>query len=213
MGHPTGAQEGLRAQDDTNLDEGAAWAAGREAMHARIAGHFGRPEPQQQARASLQGVLSPMERKNGGPLAAHAGDRTPAGMQRRLAPEQWDADAVREDVRPYVLEHVHDSQAVWVFEETGLLNKGTTSVGVQRQYSGTAGRSENCHIGVFLAYASATGRTCIDREWYRPQRGAEAWVRRREAGVPDEGTVATTPQLARVLAAGVRVPWVTAEAV
>ena len=218
MVHPAGAQEGLRAQDDTDLDEVAAWAAGLEAMHARIAGRFGRPEPQQRARAYLQGLLSPVERKNGWQLAEHAGDRTPDGMQRLLATYQWDADLVREDVRTYVLEHLHDPQAVLVFDETGFLKKGTKSVGVQRQYSGTAGRIENCQIGVFLAYASATGRTFIDRELYLPQSWAEAWDRRREAGVPDEVTFATKPQLAqrmlaRARAAGVRVPWVTADAV
>ena len=218
MVHPTGAREGLRAPDDTEWDEVAAWAAGLQAMHARIAGRFVRPESQQRALAYLKGLLSPVERKNGWQLAEHAGDHTPDGMQRLLATYQWDADLVRDDLRTYVREHLHDPQAVLVLDETGFLKKGTKSAGVQRQYSGTAGRIENCQIGVFLAYASPKGRTFLDRELYLPQTWAEDWDRRREAGVPDEVTFATKPQLAqrmlaRAMAAGVRVLWVTGDAV
>jgi SRSO17 transposase len=123
---------------------------------------------------------------------------------------------VWDDVRPYVLEHLADSQAVLVLDEIGFLNKGTKSVGVQRSYTGSAGRIENCQIGVMLAYASPPGRTFIDRELSLPQRWAQDGDRRREAGGPGEATFATKPQLAqrrlaRVLAAGVRVPWVTAD--
>lgn len=218
MVQPTGVEEGLRALDDTELDEVAAWAAGLDAMYARLAGRFGRPESQQRALAYLKGLLSPVERKNGWQLAEHAGEPTPDGMQRLLATYQWDADLVRDDLRPYVLEHLADSQAVLVLDETGFLKKGTKSVGVQRQYTGTAGRIENCQIGVFLAYTSPQGRTFIDRELYLPQRWAEDRDRRREAGVPEEVVFATKPQLAqrmldRVLAAGIRVPWVTADEV
>lgn len=218
MVHPTGAQEGLGARDDAERDEVAAWAAGLGAMHARIAGRFARLEPQQRALAYLKGLLSPIERKNGWQLAEHAGDDTPDGMQRLLATYQWDADLVRDDLRTYVLEYLPDLQAVLVFDETGFLKKGTKSVGVQRQYSGTAGRVENCQIGVFLAYASPQGRTFIDRELYLPRSWTEDGERRRGAGVPDEVTFATKPQLAqrmfiRALAAGVRVPWLTADEV
>lgn len=218
MVQPTGVEEGLGALDDTELDEVAAWASGLDAMYARLAGRFGRTESQQRALAYLKGLLSPVERKNGWQLAEQAGDPTPDGMQRLLATYQWDADLVRDDLRPYVLEHLADSQAVLVLDETGFLKKGTKSVGVQRQYTGTAGRIENCQIGVFLAYASPQGRTFIDRELYLPQSWAEDWGRRREAGVPDEVTFATKPQLAqrmlaRVLAAGIRAPWVTADEV
>jgi SRSO17 transposase len=145
------AQEKLGPQDQAELDEVAAWAAGLEAMHARIADRFTRPEPRQRALAYVKGLLSPIERKNGWQLAEQAGEATPDGMQRLLATSQWDADRVRDDLRTYVLEHLADPQAVLVFDETGFLKKGPKSVGVQRQYSGTAGRIENCQIGVFLA--------------------------------------------------------------
>jgi len=211
-------QEDRSAQDPAALEEVAAWAAGLEAIHRRIAGRFTRPEPRQRALAYLKGLLGPVERKNGWQLAEHAGDTTPDGMQRLLATYQWDADLVREDLRTYVLDHLGDPQAVLVLDETGFLKKGTKSVGVQRQYSGTAGRVENCQIGVFLAYASATGRTFIDRELYLPQSWVEDVDRRREAGVPDEVSFATKPQLgqrmlARALTAGVRVAWITGDAV
>jgi SRSO17 transposase len=208
--------ERLKPPDYTELEEVAAWAAGLEAMHARIAERVTRPEPRSRALAYLQGLLSAVERKNGWQLAEQAGDRTPDGMQRLLATYQWDADLVRDDVRRYVLEQLSEPQAVLVIDETGFLNKGTKSVGVRRQYSGTAGRIENCQIGVFLAYASHKGRTFIDRELYLPKVWADDAKRCREAGVPDEVTCATKPQLAprmlaRALTAGVRAPWVTAD--
>src|SRR5207249_292185 len=140
------------------------------------------------------------------------------GVQRLMNAARWDADAVRDDLRRYVVEHLRDPQAVLVIDETGFLKKGTKSVGVQRQDSGTAGRVENCQIGVFLAYASLKGRPFIDRELSLPQSWAKDGDRRREAGVPDAVPCATKPplarcMLARALAAGGRVPWVTAEEV
>jgi SRSO17 transposase len=212
------AQGELGPQDQAELEEVAAWAVGLEAMHARIADRFPRPEPRQRALAYLKGLLSPVERKNGWQLAEQAGEATPDGMQRLLATYQWSAELVRDDLRTYVLEHLSDPQAVLVFDETGFLKKGTKSVGVQRQYSGTAGRIENCQIGVFLAYASPKGRTFVDRELYLPQAWAADADRRREAGVPEEVTFATKPQLAqrmlaRALAAGGRAPWVTGDEV
>jgi SRSO17 transposase len=218
MGQERTPQERREPHVDTEVEEVTAWAAGLEAMHARLARHFTRPEPRQRALAYLKGLLSPVERKNGWQLAEQAGDPTPDGMQRLLATYQWDADLVRDDLRTYVVEHLADPQAVLVFDETGFLKKGIKSVGVQRQYSGTAGRVENCQIGVFLAYASSTGRTFIDRELYVPKTWAHDLARRQEAGVPDEVAFATKPQLAqrllaRALTAGVRVPWVTGDEV
>ena len=211
-------QKELGPQDQAELEEVTAWAVGLEAMHARIAAHFVRPEPRQRALVYLKGLLSPVERKNGWQLAEHAGERTPDGMQRLLASYQWDADLVRDDLRTYVVGQLPDPQAVLVLDETGFLKKGTKSVGVQRQYSGTAGRVENCQIGVFLAYANAAGRTFIDRELYLPLSWAEDVERRREAGVPADVPFATKPQLgqrmlARAWAAGVRVAWVTGDEV
>ena len=118
------------------------------------AGRFGRREPRRRALAYLKGLLGSVERKNGWQLAEYAGDATPDGVQRLLATYRWDADGVRDDLREYVVEHLGDPGAVLVVDETGFLKQGNKSVGVQRQYSGTAGKVENCQIGVFLAYGS-----------------------------------------------------------
>jgi SRSO17 transposase len=157
-------------------------------------------------------------RKNGWQLAEHAGEATPDGMQRLLATADWDPDLVRDDLRAYVVEHLGDPGAVLVVDETGFLKKGTTSVGVQRQYSGTAGKVDNCQLGVFLAYASARGRAFIDRELYLPERWTNDPARCRAARVPAQVGFQTKPQLARVmleraLDAGVPAAWVTADEV
>src|SRR3954462_13069818 len=144
----------------TTVDEVAtaqALAAEPDPLHPRIAPRFRRAEPRRRALAYLRGLTSPVERKNGWQLAEQAGEATPDGMQHLLARADWDADQVRDDLRAYVVEHLGDARAVLVVDETGFLKKGTKSVGVQRQYSGTAGRIENCQLGVFLAYASAKG--------------------------------------------------------
>jgi SRSO17 transposase len=144
------------------------WAAGLDDLMARIAGRFRRVEPRRRARAYLLGLLSPVSGKNSWTLAEVAGEDTPDGMQRLLNEAVWDADAVRDDLRDYVRDHLGDPDGVLVIDETGFLKKGVKSAGVQRQYSGTAGRVENCQLGVFLAYASVHGRTLIDRELYLP---------------------------------------------
>src|SRR5436190_3633010 len=190
----------------------ADWADGLAALHARVGRRFGRAEPRRRAVAYVRGLLSPVERKNGWQLAELAGEPTPDGMQHLLARADWDADQVREDLRAYVVEQLGEEHAVLVIDETGFLKKGTKSVGVQRQYSGTAGRIENCQIGVFLAYASPRGRTFLDRELYLPREWAEDAARRDEAGVPADVEFATKPQLAkrmleRALAAGVPAAW------
>ena len=177
--------------------EVARWAKGVERVHQCIAGRFRRPEPRRRALEYLKGLLSPVERKNGWELAEHAGDSTPYGVQRLLSGYVWDADLVRDDLKQYVAEHLGDGDAVLVVDETGFLKKGEKSVGVQRQYSGTAGRIENSQIGVFLAYASGKGRTLLDRELYLPQVWAEDRERRREAGVPESVGFRTKGQLAR----------------
>ena len=188
-------------------------------MHECIAGRFRRPEPRRRVLDYLRGLLSPVERKNGWQLAEQAGDATPDGVQRLLSACRWDADLVRDDLRGYVVEHLADADGVLVVDETGFLKKGNKPVGVQRQYSGTAGRIENCQVGVFLAYACARGRTLLDRELYLPQVWAKDWERRREAGVPEEGVVfRTKPQLAqgmleRAVESGVPFGWVTGDEV
>ena len=194
------------------------WAAGLEVLHARVGRRFARAEPRRRALAYLRGLLSPVERKNGWQLAELAGEPTPDGMQHLLARADWDADTVRDDLRAYVVEQLGDPAAVLVIDETGFLKKGPKSVGVQRQYSGTAGRIENCQIGVFLAYASAQGRTFLDRELYLPKEWAADAARRQEAAVPATVAFRTKPQLARAmleraLAAAVPAQWVTGDEV
>src|ERR687884_1784014 len=147
----------------TDVNEAAGWARGLDEVMARLAPRFGRVESRRRALAYLRGLLAPVERKNGWQLAEAAGDRSPDGVQEFLSRVLWDAEAVRDDLRAYVVEHLGEPQATLVLDETGFLKKGTKSVGVQRQYSGTAGRIENCQIGVFLAYISRRGQAFIDR--------------------------------------------------
>jgi SRSO17 transposase len=206
----------LEADEAADLKEVQAWAAGLDALHARIAGRFVRAEPRRRALAYLKGLLGNVARKNGWQLAEHAGERTPDGMQRLLATAGWDPDRVRDDLRGYVVEQLGDPGAVLVVDETGFLKKGTTSVGVQRQYSGTAGKVDNCQLGVFLAYASPKGRAMIDRELYLPEGWTEDAPRCRAAKVPEWVGFRTKPQLAQVmleraLDAGVPAAWVTAD--
>lgn len=189
-----------------------------DALFARIAPVFSRPEVRHRAHAYLAGLLAPVQRRNAWQLAEHLGELTPDGVQRLLNAARWDADQVRDDLRTYVVEHLGDPSAVLVLDETGFLKKGDKSVGVQRQYSGTAGRVENCQIGVFLAYASQNGRTFLDREIYLPREWCQDRERRREAGVPDDVAFATKPQLAqrmlsRARDAGVPAAWVTGDSV
>ena len=187
-------------------------------VHERIAGRFARAEPRARVREYLSGLVAGLERKNGWTLAERAGEVSPDGMQRLLRHADWDTREVRDDVRDYVIDHLGDPGGVLIADETGFLKKGTGSAGVQRQYSGTAGRTENCQVGVFLAYASAGGHALIDRELYLPQSWAEDRDRCRAAGIPDEIEFATKPRLAqamlsRVLDAGVPFAWFTADEV
>jgi SRSO17 transposase len=168
----------------TSVTEAAGWAQGLDELAGRLAPRFGRVEPRRRALAYLRGLLAPVERKNGWQLAEAAGDRTPDGMQDLLSRMRWDAEAVRDDLRACVVEHLGDPGAVLVLDETGFVKKGEKSAGVQRQYSGTAGRVENCQIGVFLGYASRKGHALIDRALYLPEGWASDAGRRAEAGVP-----------------------------
>src|SRR5262249_47106930 len=181
----------------------------------RIGRHFARSEPRQRAVGYLRGLLSDAQRKNGWQLAELLGDTTPDGVQHLLARADWDANAVRDDLLAYVQENLGTADGVLIVDETGFLKKGMKSCGVQRQYSGTAGRIENCQIGVFLAYASGQGHTLIDRELYLPEAWAGDHQRRLEAGVPPEVEFATKPQLGqrmlkRAWQQGVTAAWVTA---
>ncbi len=204
--------------DDLDVAEVQAWAAGLADLHARISGRFARSEPRERVLAYLQGLLAPVERKNGWTLAERAGETTPDGMQRLLSGTDWDADRVRDDLRDYVVDQLGDPSGVLVVDETGFLKKGSKSAGVARQYSGTAGRIENSQVGVFLAYATGRGRTFIDRELYLPKVWTDDPDRCAQAGVPASVQFATKPELAmrmltRALDAGVPAGWVSGDEV
>jgi SRSO17 transposase len=184
----------------------------------RIAGRFARVEPRRRARALVLGLLSGLRRKNCWTIAELAGDATPDGMHHLLAAARWDADAVRDDLRGYVIEHLGSADAVLVVDETGDVKKGTASAGVQRQYSGTAGRVENCQVAVFLSYASPAGHALIDRALYLPRSWTADPARCAAAGIPAGTVFATKPALARrmlgrALDAGTPAAWVTADEV
>jgi SRSO17 transposase len=184
----------------------------------RLGRHFARSEPRRRAVGYLRGLLSDTERKNGWQLAEHLGDPTPDGVQHLLARADWDADAVRDDLIAYVAGHLGQPDGVLIVDETGFLKKGTKSVGVARQYSGTAGRIENCQVGVFLGYATGRGRALLDRALYLPKEWAQDARRRKAAGVPRGVRFATKIALAkrmveRALDAGVQAEWLTADAV
>jgi len=185
-------------------------------LHSRVAGRFARAEPRARMREYVAGLVAGLERKNGWTLAERAGEGSPDGMQRLLRWADWDIDGVRDDVRGYVVEQLGDSDAVLILDDTGFLKKGVRSAGVQRQYSGTAGRVENCQIGTFLAYATPRGHALIDRELYVPEVWTADRERCRAAGIPDGVEFATKPRqamamLQRAFAAGVPFGWVTAD--
>lgn len=194
------------------------WRAELGVLHARIADRFRRSEVRERVGRYLAGLLERVERKNGWQLAEHLGEAGPQGVQRLLNAARWDADGVRDDLRAYVIERLGDPDGVLIVDETGFLKKGTKSVGVQRQYSGTAGRIENCQVGVFLAYAGSAGRAFLDRELYLPKEWVTDDARRLEAGVPTDVAFATKPALARrmlerAFAAEVPAAWVAGDAV
>ena len=202
----------------TDVNEAEGWARGLDELAQRLAPRFARVEARRRASAYLRGLLAPLERKNGWQLAEAAGDATPDGVQDFLSRMRWDADAVRDDLRAYVVEHLGDPEAVLVLDETGFLKKGDKSAGVQRQYSGTAGRIENCQVGVFLGYASRHGRALIDRALYLPERWVRDAARCAAAGIPDDAALTTKPKLGLAmldgaLEAGVPFAWVAGDSV
>ncbi|MCW7542133.1 IS701 family transposase, partial [Aquabacterium sp. A7-Y] len=198
--------------------EVARWEAHLQQVSEAIGARFARSEARTHAAAYLRGLLGPVQRKNGWQLAEAAGDATPGAIQHLLSRSVWDADAVRDDLCDYVVKHLGQRQAVLVVDETGFLKKGRHSAGVQRQYSGTAGRIENCQIGVFLAYVSEQGHAFIDRELYLPKSWTDDPDRCRKAGVPPERAFAAKPQIAqrmlqRALQAGLPFGWVAGDEV
>ncbi|WP_439650308.1 IS701 family transposase [Glycomyces amatae] len=205
--------------DDVAAEDVSAWKASLDDMFALVAGLFSRVELRRRARSYLVGLLAPVERKNSWQLAEAAGDADPWRVQHFLGRAKWDADALRDRLRSYVAANLAGPDGVLVVDETGFVKKGRRSAGVQRQYSGTAGRVENSQLGVFLAYAAPTGRALIDRELYLPASWIDDRDRCDDAGIPagrwHQG-VLTKPRLAeamigRALAAGVEAGWVAAD--
>ncbi|MFY1676005.1 IS701 family transposase [Streptomyces sp. WMMC905] len=201
---------------DLGVRQVESWREVLAGLHSRFASRFSRSEPRGRALEYMAGLIAPLERKNGWSLAERAGEAHPIGMQRLLGEADWDADGVRDDVRDFVVETIGAPDGVLICDDTGFLKKGTRSAGVQRQYTGTAGRTENCQIGTFLAYASARGRALIDRELYLPVSWTDDRERCRAAGIDDEVAFATKNEhfrlmVQRVLDAGVPFAWVTAD--
>jgi SRSO17 transposase len=212
-------------KDDSITDERAvtradlaAWEKEFNSVCSRIEPMFAHPKSRQHARQYLEGLLAPIERKNGWTIAEAAGEKEPKAMQRFLNLAKWDADELRDFVRDYALEHLADPRAVLVADPTGFAKKGKKSAGVQRQYSGTLGRIDNCQVGTFLAYVNTNReRVLIDRELYVPK---ESWFgdpdRCAEAGIPEDLEFATRPaqvavMIERARQGGVPFAWFTAD--
>ena len=219
--HPSVSSTPLSAVPASEAERVAALAAAAEEVPIvaqRLAPRFARREARWHAQAYLQGLLSPVERKNGWQLAEVVGDRTPYALQHLLGRADWDPEAVRDDLRAYVVEHVGDPHAILVLDETAVVKKGTASAGVAKQYAGSVGKLENAQVGVFLAYASPAGVAFLDRALYLPEDWTDQRPRCRAAGIPDDVAFATKPELARRLlerarATGVPAAWVTADSI
>jgi SRSO17 transposase len=195
----------------------AGWSEALGELHERIGPRFARSEARERVRRYLVGLFGRVERKNGWQLAEAIGERDPQGVQRLLNSAKWDAEAVRDDLREYVLEHLGDEgTGVLIVDETGFLKKGEKSVGVAPQYTGTAGDTVNCQVGVFLAYSSEKGAAFLDRALYLPRAWTGDPVRRAEAGIPEELVFRNKVELAeemleRAFEAGVPASWVVAD--
>ncbi|MCG3040614.1 IS701 family transposase [Streptomyces sp. S1A] len=192
------------------------WSAELEEVLVRVGHRFGRVDLRRQMRAYVNGLLGLVGRKNSWQLAEYVGHRTPAGLQNLLNRARWSPDEVRDDLQEYVAQKLGEPGGVLIIDDTGFLKKGTVSAGVQRQYSGTAGRTENCQIGVFAAYASQRGRALVDRELYLPKSWTADRDRCGAAKIPEDRDFATKGDLAKVmiqraLASPLPIAWVTAD--
>ncbi|MGW1675789.1 IS701 family transposase [Streptomyces sp. NPDC002324] len=195
----------------------ATWDCELEDLFLRIGHRFGRADLRRRMRDYVRALPGPVGRKNGWQLAEHAGHRTPDGLQRLLNKATWTAGEVRDDLQTYVADKLGETDGVLILDDTGFVKKGSTSAGVQRRYSGTAGRTENCQTGVFAAYATTRGRALVDRELYLPKSWTDDRERCRAAKIPDERHLATKSELARAmvlraLASPLPIAWVTADA-
>jgi len=187
-------------------------------FHARFADLFARSEPRERSRAYLYGLLGGVERRNGWQLAEHLGESTPDGAQRLLNGTHWSASDARDRLVTFCAETFGDPEGILVFDETGFLKKGDKSAGVQRQYSGTAGKVENCQIGVFAAYVTDRAHVLVDRALYLPEAWTSDRERCREAGIPDHVAFRTKPRAAlrihhRLRRLGLPIGWVTGDEV
>ena len=205
--------EELRPVNPSEIDQ---YTAEFETFQARFAHFFVRSEPRETVRQYLRGLLAPVPRKNCWQMAEALGNKDPQAMQRLLFGAQWDADAVRDALQMFVIERFGAGDGIGIVDETGFLKKGTKSVGVKRQYSGTAGKIENCQIGVFLTYCTGRGYTFLDRRLYLPEEWGQDPDRRREACVPEKVTFQTKSQLAMQMlehawAQGVPMEWVAGD--
>ena len=197
-------------------DELAGWEPDFEAFHARFAPFFPRREPREHAEQYVRGLLAPVERKNTWQMAEALGEDDPQGLQRLLYSSPWDADAVCKELQRFVVEQFGDPEGIGVLDETAFVKKGTRSVGVKRQWCSPLGKTENCQVGVFLAYVSPKGYAFLDRRLYLPQEWAEDAERREAAHVPGDVEFATKPQLGQAMleaawARGVPMAWVTGD--
>ncbi|MFE7112627.1 IS701 family transposase [Streptomyces sp. NPDC057575] len=195
----------------------AQWDLELDDLFLAIGHRFGRVELRRRMRDYVRGLLAPVARKNSWQLAEQAGHSTPDGLQHLLAGAKWQPDDIRDDLQQYVADKLGEDDGALIIDDTGFIKKGVTSAGVQRQYSGTAGRTENCQIGVFAAYSTARGRALVDRELYLPKSWTDDRDRCRTAKIPDEREFATKIELARrmvlrALASPLPVTWVTADA-
>ena len=193
-----------------------SWDERFETFHSRFASYFCRSEPREQAGKYMRGLLSPVRRKNVWQLAEAVGERKPDNMESFLHSAHWDADAVCNELEQFVIEEFGDPEGIGIVDDTGFIKKGDKSVGVQRQYTGTAGKVENCQLGVFLGYAGRLGHTLIDRRLYMPEKWCSDEQRRRDACVPPEIHFATKPLLAaemltHAFEVGVPMRWITGD--
>ena len=184
----------------------------------RFADVFGRKEPRAQATKYLRGLLSPVPRKNSWQVAEAIGDRIPDATQRLLYRSKWRADSAQARLRQFVVEVFGEDEGIGVVDESGFIKKGKHSVGVKRQYSGTAGKVENCQIGTFLSYATTKGHMFLDRRLYLPKEWCSDLERREQAKVPTDVIFQTKPEQAMAMLehawqAGVPMRWVAGDEV
>lgn len=194
------------------------WGEDFEVFHERFAPIFGRKEPREQAQKYIRGLLAPVERKNSWQLAEAVGEAIPDATQRLLYQSRWEADEARDELERYVSEVFGEEEGIGVVDETGFIKKGQHSVGVKRQYSGTAGKIENCQVGTFLSYVSSRGQVLLDRRLYLPEQWCDDAERRARAKVPETVVFQTKPQqavemLEHAWVQGVPIRWVTGDEV